>query len=115
MVGNNGRSTEFFPTRHAKHAKHAILRHADPVPNVQNHVTFRIPVRDTLLFYVIFLRLVVYTAGVHFAMENLSTYALSLPAEAKKRYLEKINIVGSLDPFAGSLGACTDAVPPVDE
>ena len=60
-------------------------------------------------------RLVVYTAGVHFAMENLSTYALSLPAEAKKRYLEKINIVGSLDPFAGSLGACTDAVPPVDE
>ena len=47
-------------------------------------------------------------------MENLSTYALSLPAEAKKRYLEKINIVGSLDPFAGSFGACTDAVPPVD-
>ena len=35
MVGI-GRSTEFFPTRHAKHA---ILRHADPVPNVQNHVT----------------------------------------------------------------------------
>ena len=47
-------------------------------------------------------------------MENLSTYTLSLPAEAKKRYLEKINIVGSLDPFAGSLGACSDAVPPVD-
>ena len=42
-------------------------------------------------------------------MENRSTYALSLPAEAKKRYLEKINIVGSLDPFAGSLGTCTDA------
>ena len=37
MVGN-GRSTEFFRTRHAKYA---ILRHADPVPNVQNHVTFR--------------------------------------------------------------------------
>ena len=37
MVGN-GRSTKFFPTRHAKHA---ILRHVDPVPNVQNHVTFR--------------------------------------------------------------------------
>ena len=47
-------------------------------------------------------------------MENLSTYALNLPAEAKKRYLEKINIIGSLDPFTGSLGACTDAIPPVD-
>ena len=47
------------------------------------------------------------TAGVHYSMENLSTYALNLPAEAKKRYLEKINIIGSLDPFTGSLGGCT--------
>lgn len=47
-------------------------------------------------------------------MEDLSTYALNLPSEAKKRYLEKINIIGNLDPFTGSLGACTDAIPPVD-
>ncbi len=40
-------------------------------------------------------------------------YALSLPADAKKRYLEKINIIGGLDPFKGYLGGCTDAAPPV--
>ena len=42
------------------------------------------------------------------------TYAVNLPAEARKRYLEKIGIIGDLDPFAGSLGECTEAVPPVD-
>ena len=47
-------------------------------------------------------------------MEKLSTYAVNLPAEARKRYLEKIGVIGDLDPFAGSLGECTDAVPPVD-
>ena len=45
----------------------------------------------------------------------LPTYALSLPVEALKSYLEKISIIDNLDPFAGCLGACKTAVvvPPV--
>ena len=42
------------------------------------------------------------------------TYAVNLPVETRKRYLEKIGVIGDLDPFAGSLGECTEAVPPVD-
>ena len=52
-----------------------------------------------------------FIAGVQLAMEYLSSYALSLPADAKKRYLEKINSIGGLDPFNGYLGGCTDAAP----
>ena len=47
-------------------------------------------------------------------MEKLSTYAVHLLAEARKRYLEKIGVIGDLDPFAGSLGECTEVVPLVD-
>lgn len=31
---------------------------------------------------------------------NLSEYALGLPTESKKRYMEKINIIGGIDPYA---------------
>ena len=63
MVGN-GRSTEFIPTRHAKHA---ILRHADPVPNMQNHVYFPNTFYrfDTLLFYYILL-IILIGGGIKF-------------------------------------------------
>ncbi len=40
-------------------------------------------------------------------------YALSLPAEAKKRYLEKISVIEGRDPFAGGLGEPTNAFPSV--
>ena len=48
-------------------------------------------------------------------MQQLSPYAESLPTEAKARYLEKIAVIGGLDPFSGAgLGETTDDVPPVD-
>ncbi len=53
------------------------------------------------------------TGGVHFSMESLSTYALSLPAEAKKRYLEKISVIEGRDPFADGFGESTNAIPSV--
>ena len=68
MVGN-GRSTEFFPRRHAKHA---ILRHADPVPNVQNHVTFRTHFTSSILSSFIILLILC----LHFFVHISSTFAL---------------------------------------
>ena len=48
-------------------------------------------------------------------VERLSTYALELPSDAKKRYREKISQIGGLDPFLGPLGECVeDVVPPVE-
>ena len=48
--------------------------------------------------------------------QDLSSYADSLPLEAKDRYLNKISIIGGVDPFNHSAlrGEITDDVPPVE-
>ena len=45
---------------------------------------------------------------------RLSAYANSLSEEAKKRYKDKISMIGGLDPYLGSLGECADTTPPVE-
>ena len=48
LIVGNGRSAEFFRPDAAR--KTRILRHADPVPNVQNHVTFRTHFTGSILY-----------------------------------------------------------------
>ena len=52
--------------------------------------------------------------GLSWTFQDSWSLCDSLTADAKKRYVEKISLIDGLDPFSGSLGACTDAVPPVD-
>ena len=47
-------------------------------------------------------------------MQNLSSYTDTLKPEAKDRYLRKISIIGSVDPFVKAVaGEIADCVPPV--
>ena len=46
--------------------------------------------------------------------QNLSAYAQGLPSEAKIRYLEKISMIGDVDPFVGPPGECVNVIPPVE-
>ena len=47
--------------------------------------------------------------------QGLSTYAESLPEEAKRRYKAKIAVIDGLDPFMNEcLGDPVDCNPPVD-
>ena len=45
---------------------------------------------------------------------RLSAYANSLSEETKKRYKDKVSMIGGLDPYLGSLGECADTTPPVE-
>ena len=45
---------------------------------------------------------------------SLSTYAENLLNEAKRRYMEKIAAINSLDPFGGCPGEAIETIPAVD-
>ena len=47
-------------------------------------------------------------------MLSLSDYAETLPDEAKKRYKEKISLIGGADPFLRDVRLLTDGFPPVE-
>lgn len=47
-------------------------------------------------------------------MQRLSSYLEGLPLEAKTQYLEKIAVIGGVDPFNGGLRELIDDVPPID-
>jgi len=61
---------------------------------------------------------VIYFVVIYSAMAEgvvLSSYAETLLDDAKSRYLEKISMIGGIDPFCpGTFGEQTDDVPPVD-
>ena len=46
-------------------------------------------------------------------MLSLFDYAENLPDEAKKRYKQKISLIGGADPFLRDVDLLTDGFPPV--
>ena len=47
-------------------------------------------------------------------MSSLSDYAETLPDEAKKRYKEKLSIIGGVDPFLRDVGLLAERFPSVE-
>ena len=47
---------------------------------------------------------------------NLSSYAAGLPSDAKERYIQKISLINSIDPFLGAFSGVeiVSELPPVD-